>query len=197
MRRTIMISAALTLLAACSGAQEDDAAQEAAGDSQMSPAGARPGNVVHAMLKTADGAPAGEAILASTEAGLQLNLALKGLPEGEHGVHVHETGDCTAPDFKSAGGHWNPTGKEHGLIGEDGSHMGDLPNVAVTEDGTGTLDYLISGATIDGENALMDEDSAAFIVHAGADDGASQPSGDSGSRIACGVFEVRKSAMAN
>ena len=195
MRQTMILIAAAGLLAACdSNPPADDMTVEPDTASEtMSPEGAEAGNVVRAMLMTADGEPAGEAILASTEGGLQLNLSLQGLPAGEHGVHIHQTGTCTAPDFKSAGGHWNPAGKQHGMENPQGAHMGDLPNVTIAEDGTGSLDYLVEGGTMDGENMLLDDDGAAFVVHAGPDDMKTDPAGDSGDRIACGVFEVRPS----
>lgn len=196
MRRTILSLAgisSLSLLAACGQADTTETTEPMAETETMAPEGAEAGNVVRAMLTNSEGQPAGEAIIAGTEGGLQLNLTLQNLPAGAHGVHVHQTGDCSADDFSSAGGHWNPTGASHGLEAEGGHHLGDLPNVTVAEDGTATLEYMIEDATISGENALMDDDGAAFVVHEGADDGMTDPAGDSGSRIACGVFEVRQS----
>ncbi len=196
MRYLLTAAATLSLLAACGDADTaatDTMAETETTEQTMSPGGAEAGNVVNAMLMDADGNSVGEAILASTEGGLQLNLSLEGLPPGEHGVHIHETGDCSAADFTSAGGHWNPTDNQHAMPSDDMHHLGDLGNITIADDGTASMEMMIEGATIDGENALMDDDGAAFVVHSGADDGTTQPSGDSGSRIACGVFEVRES----
>ena len=143
-----------------------------------------------AALQTADGTSVGEARISRMDGGLNLILSVTGMPPGNHGVHIHQTGKCDAPDFKSAGGHWNPTDKEHGLANDNGSHMGDFVNLEVAADGTGSLERPIKGATLEGgANALLDSDGAAFIVHAGQDDQMTDPSGDSGDRIACGVFE--------
>lgn len=139
-----------------------------------------------AMLRTADGAAAGSAT--ATAAGEQVVVALQvqGLPPGEHGVHVHTTGRCDGPTFESAGGHWNPTDATHGLEDPAGQHAGDMPNLTVGADGAGTLEYRLVGGSFDG---LLDADGSAFVVHASADDQRSDPSGNSGDRIACGVFE--------
>lgn len=147
--------------------------------------------VARAILFDTNGQAAGEAILAQGDDGLLLTLNAVNIKPGEHGVHVHETGTCTAPDFKSAGGHWNPTGKQHGLESEDGSHFGDLPNLSVGEGGIGSMEATISKAVLqNGELALMDADGAAFVIHEGPDDQKTDPSGDSGSRVACGEFEI-------
>ena len=111
-----------------------------------------------------------------------------GLEPGEHGVHIHEVGECSAPDFESAGAHYNPTGAQHGLLNPEGPHAGDLPNLTVNENGA--VDYLVTTAlvTVDGERTLFDSDGSALIVHAGADDYVTDSSGESGGRAACGVI---------
>ena len=135
------------------------------------------GNVARAQLVGADQTEYGEVIVA------------RGMSPGAHGAHIHQTGKCEGPDFKSAGGHWNPAGKEHGFDNPQGAHAGDFFNLDIGEDGTGSLQATIPGATLsDGENALLDADGAAFVVHEGADDLKTDPSGDSGGRLACGVF---------
>ena len=103
------------------------------------------------------------------------------------------TGKCEGPDFKSAGGHWNPFNKAHGLESETGAHAGDLPNLVIAEGGTGGLSFTVKHAPMTGEGGLRDADGASFMVHAGPDDMQSDPAGNSGDRIACGVFEVRES----
>lgn len=140
-----------------------------------------------ASLRTADGGPAGTAT--ATTAGDTVNIALQvqGLPAGQHGVHVHATGQCEAPTFESAGGHWNPADKQHGLENPQGQHAGDMPNLTVGEDGSGSLTYALEAATMEG---LLDADGSAFVVHAGRDDQTTDPSGNSGDRIACGVFSA-------
>ena len=141
-------------------------------------------------LTDANGKNVGSVSVNENASGLALTLTVTGLTPGEHGVHIHETGTCTPPDFKSAGGHWNPGGKEHGLENPKGSHEGDMPNLVVKDDGTGKLETTIDGAHIaSGDNPLLDADGAAFVIHAGKDDQMTDPSGDSGDRIACGVFE--------
>src|SRR3712207_105403 len=110
------------------------------------------------------------------------------LPPGTHGLHVHTVGACT-PDFSAAGGHFNPMAKQHGLDNPAGPHAGDLPNLTIASDGTGSLNYtnpllaLTSGA-----NSVYDADGSAIIIHATADDNRTDPAGNSGDRIACGVI---------
>jgi Cu-Zn family superoxide dismutase len=139
-----------------------------------------------AMLRTADGAAAGSATAISADGQVMISLEVQGLPPGDHGVHVHTTGRCDAPTFESAGGHWNPTNQQHGLEDPQGQHAGDMPNLTVGQDGRGMLEYQLEGGGFDG---LFDADGSAFVVHASADDQRTDPSGDSGDRIACGVFE--------
>ena len=167
------------MLAAC---QEKQVAPPVEKDKSM---------VARAQLKDVDGKDVGEAIVAQGDTGLLVMVDSTAMPQGTHGVHIHMTGTCDSPDFKSAGGHWNPTNAQHGLENPAGPHYGDLPNLTVNKDGRGTLEANVKGAVLqNGENALMDTDGAAFIVHKGADDQKTDPSGDSGDRIACGVFQI-------
>ncbi len=152
--------------------------------------------VARALLFQANGSAAGEAIVAQGDGELLLTVNVENMEAGTRGVHIHGKGMCDAPDFKGAGGHWNPTNAEHGLENPAGAHAGDLPNLVIGEDGTGTLEARIKagvlqdGALQDGDVTLMDADGASFMVHAGPDDMVTDPSGDSGSRIACGVFAI-------
>lgn len=133
-----------------------------------------------------DGTSHGTVTVTPTESGQALvRIDLSGLPAGDHAIHVHETGDCSAADFTSAGGHL-ADGHDHGVMAANGPHPGDIPNVTVAEDGTATMEFFNAMLTPD---LMMDDDGAAFIVHAGTDDYSSQPAGDAGDRIACGVFE--------
>ncbi len=125
----------------------------------------------------------------STRSGmLHVVVELTGLPPGPHGFHVHEAGDCSIADgFSTAGGHYAGD-HSHGVQSDDGPHPGDFPNIHVAENEVAKLEIFTDRLTIDGEeNPLMDEDGSAVIVHSGADDYTSQPSGEAGDRIACGV----------
>jgi Cu-Zn family superoxide dismutase len=148
-------------------------------------AGAMP--TATATLLGGDGASHGTAKIVQTAEGLQVSVAATGLMPGVHAAHVHMTGICTAPDFTSAGGHWNPMARQHGMENPMGSHMGDMPNMTVGADGLGTLTYTIKGGTLsDGANPLLDADGAAVVIHADPDDYKSDPAGKAGKRIACG-----------
>lgn len=136
-------------------------------------------------LHTPAGADAGIAVAEEVDGGLRVMVDVIGIPPGDHGVHVHTTGKCDAPDFASAGGHWNPTVKKHGLHNPEGPHAGDMPNLEVESNGRGKLTFMLPAGNFEG---LLDEDGAAFVVHAGPDDLKTDPSGNSGGRIACGVF---------
>ncbi len=127
----------------------------------------------------------------ATQAGndISVHVEATGLPAGTHGAHVHTIGSCTAPDFASAGAHWNPAGRQHGKDNPAGMHMGDLPNLVIGADGRGSVEYTIAGASLkDGATPLLDADGSAIVIHAQADDYRTDPSGNSGGRIACGVF---------
>lgn len=148
-------------------------------------------DIVRAQLRAADGTDHGEVIVAQGDNGLIVRIDAKGLPaNGSHGVHIHETGKCEGPEFKSAGGHWNPGGTEHGIANPKGAHKGDIVNLDVDATGTGKLEATITEASLrSGDTPLMDADGAAFMIHADPDDLKSDPSGNSGARIACGVFQ--------
>ncbi|MFN3387426.1 MAG: superoxide dismutase family protein [Allosphingosinicella sp.] len=127
----------------------------------------------------------------ATESGDSIRVRVEAvdMTAGAYGTHVHTTGRCDAPSFESAGGHWNPTGRQHGRDNPQGEHKGDLPNLLVGTDGRGSFEFTIPGASISqGPNRLLDADGAAIVVHSGADDYRTDPSGNSGSRVACGVL---------
>lgn len=146
------------------------------------------GNVATATLKDTSGKIVGTATATEMPLGLAVAVAVRGLPAGTHGAHIHTKGDCSAADFTSAGGHWNPDNTNHGTLSEmPHPHAGDLSNIVIATDGTGNLTGTSKGTFA----ALMDADGAAFIVHADPDDYKTQPTGNAGARIACGVFEVR------
>ena len=144
-----------------------------------------------AALKNAEGATIGAATLTDTPAGVLVKLAFtEGALAGTHAVHLHETGRCEPPDFKSAGGHFNPTKASHGFLDAEGPHAGDLPNVHGPAHGTLTVEFLASHATLRASpTSLLDADGAAVVVHEGADDYRTDPAGSAESRVACGVVQ--------
>ena len=141
-----------------------------------------------AVLKDASGKEVGAATFTVTPSGLLISLDLTAVPPGEHGFHVHTTGKCEPPDFKSAGPHFNPDQTKHGFMTPEGPHAGDLPNLHVPADGKLQVEVLEPNVTLSGEAPLLDADGSALVIHAGADDYKTDPAGNSGDRIACGVI---------
>lgn len=120
---------------------------------------------------------------------IRIRVEAAGLAPGTYGAHVHQTGRCDPPGFDSAGSHWNPTDREHGIQNPRGAHMGDLPNLIVGTNGQGFFEFTIAGAELaGGRMPMLDTDGASLVVHARPDDHRTDPSGNSGARIACGVF---------
>lgn len=152
------------------------------------PAAAQEARTASASILDSAGNDIGRALLTETPHGVLVMLELAGLPPGEHGFHIHETGTCDPAAFTSAGGHYSPEPHEHGFKSAGGAHAGDLPNQFVGEDGTLDAEILATDVTLaDGPATLLDADGSALVLHAGADDHMSQPSGGSGDRIACGA----------
>jgi Cu-Zn family superoxide dismutase len=141
-----------------------------------------------AVLKDASGKEVGAATFTVTPSGVLISLDLTAVPPGEHGFHVHTTGKCEPPDFKSAGPHFNPDQTKHGFMTPEGPHAGDLPNLHVPADGKLQVEVLEPNVTWSGEAPLLDADGSALVIHAGADDYKTDPAGNSGDRIACGVI---------
>jgi Cu-Zn family superoxide dismutase len=135
-------------------------------------------------LKNAHGQPAGTAQLTQVEKGVEVKLDLHGLTPGHHGIHFHETAKCDGPDFKSAGAHLNPMRKEHGLENPSGPHEGDMPNVESDSNGNVKSTVTAPAAKLDD----LTKSGAALVLHAKADDQKTNPAGDSGDRIVCGVI---------
>lgn len=131
------------------------------------------------------GQPIGTVRAWDTAGGVTFRIESGGLPVGIHGVHVHTTGRCDTPDFTSAGGHWNPTNREHGFQNPQGAHAGDLPNVTAAGNGWVRESVTLPRATY---AQLLDSDGSALMIHATADDYRTDPSGNSGGRIACAVL---------
>ena len=134
----------------------------------------------------------GSVTIATTASGmLHLTVEARSLPPGPHGFHIHETGVCDADNgFKGAGGHLAGN-HEHGIEAAQGPHPGDFPNVHVGRDGVLMVEFFSERLSLEGEDSMLDEDGAAVIIHADADDYSSQPSGNAGDRIACAVIEAR------
>ena len=140
-----------------------------------------------AVLKDKDGKEVGKVELTDTLSGVLIRLTLDGVPPGDHAFHVHAIGKCEPPDFKSAGPHFNPDETKHGLMNAEGPHAGDMPNLHVPESGKLTVEVLNEMVTLDAEQAILDQDGSAIVVHAAVDDYKTDPAGNAGDRIACGV----------
>ena len=141
-----------------------------------------------ATLRFTNGLLAGTAQLYGNGSEVSLSVALAGFDPGTRGIHLHTTGSCEAPGFTSAGGHLNPHGHQHGTENPQGAHLGDLPNVTIGATGGGTVSATLRDTRADALAAVFDADGTAIVVHAGPDDYRTDPSGNSGDRVACGVF---------
>ena len=140
-------------------------------------------------LKNPKGESVGVATITEKKgAGVQIAVDVKGLPAGEHAIHFHMTPKCEGPDFTSAGGHFNPTAKKHGTQNPEGPHAGDMPNFTVAANGTAKTTVSNANVTLGtGANSLVANGGTALMIHAAADDMKSDPAGNAGARIACGV----------
>jgi Cu-Zn family superoxide dismutase len=203
---TLLATALAIGLAACGGKQDDvdDAATPPAGPAATAPGttpGTTPGtatppdmtttppsNTNATLAATQGNAVTGEIAFSAVDGGVAITGQINGLPpNSEHGFHVHETGDCSAPDATSAGGHFNPMGEAHGRIGSGPHHVGDTDNIVADDTGVARIDTRLEGATL-ADGAPTDILGRAVIVHADPDDYTTQPTGNAGARLACGVI---------
>jgi Cu-Zn family superoxide dismutase len=177
------------LISACQKPQEPAAENATESPAVVEPAAA-PQTIA---LNGPDGRPVGTVTLSEDANGVTIKVDASAIPAGTHGVHLHEKGTCEGPKFESAGAHWNPMTKQHGRDNPMGAHLGDLANFEIGEGGTATTSFLVGGVTIGGTgNALADADGTSLVVHAKADDYKTDPSGNSGDRIACAVLAPPK-----
>jgi Cu-Zn family superoxide dismutase len=145
-----------------------------------------------AEIRNASGQLVGRAVLTEIEQGVRVAVDARGLPAGDKGVHIHAVGACEGPTFESAGPHFNPDGKQHGILNPAGAHAGDLPNIRIDATGTGRLETMATRITLgSGPHSVFDGDGSALVIHASADDHRTDPTGNSGNRIACGVIVKR------
>lgn len=179
-------AAAAAVLATCGLA----AAQSPSPSSSPAAGPKKVTRAVAVLSPTASNTAQGTVHFSSGSGGVAVKASLKGLAPGSHGFHVHEFGDCTALDAASAGGHFNPKASPHGAPTDSARHAGDLGNVTAAADGTATLQWTDSAMKLDGPDGVIGH---AVIVHASPDDLKTQPTGNAGGRVACGVVGVAKS----
>ena len=148
-------------------------------------------NIAVAEMYNSKGEHVGMATFTDGHDGVKIAVNLYNMPPGTHALHIHAAGSCEKPDFKSAKGHFNPYEREHGLKNPKGPHAGDLMNIVVGQDGNCTVVAFAPLATLlAGKNSLLGEGGAALMIHGGPDDHVSDPAGDAGPRIACGVIRA-------
>jgi len=159
---------------------------------QTSQTPAKATNEVKVKLTNSQGQPAGVVIFKPVKKGVKMTVKLENISFGEHAVHIHEHAVCDAPDFKAAGGHFNPSGKHHGFENPEGHHNGDTPgNVSVGENHKGEASWVLTDISMDPNlpNSIFANGGTSVVVHEHADDEKTDPSGNSGNRIACGVVK--------
>ncbi len=140
-------------------------------------------------LINAQGKKVGKAVFKENAQGLDISLEVWDLAPGIHAMHIHETGQCVPPDFKSAKGHFNPENKKHGTKNPEGHHAGDLPNIVVAGNGKGKVNFSLPGLSLKtGPHAILKAGGTALVIHAGPDDEKTDPTGNAGDRVACGVI---------
>jgi Cu-Zn family superoxide dismutase len=188
-RAGLVLSAGL-IATTCTRPPRDEASATASpspaqpGASATAPPPAAAAEAGGELAPTQDSRAQGTVGFATVPGGLRVTARLEGLPPGEHGFHLHEKPDCSAPDASSAGEHWNPTSQQHGSPDVPPHHAGDLGNITADASGVAQVDRVVSGLTLEGGQSVVGRSA---VVHARRDDLTTQPSGDSGARLACGV----------
>ncbi|WNG44775.1 superoxide dismutase family protein [Archangium minus] len=195
--RALLTATALCLAGPAFAQGKAPAAKEKAAAKKEEKAATKPeaaaGATANVDVKDAKGQSLGSVTLTETPHGVLVKGSLSNIPPGEHAIHIHQTGKCEAPAgaaaFTTAGGHLNPAKKKHGVLAAEGKHEGDLPNLYVNTDGKVQFDFFAHGLKM---KDVQDQDGAAIVVHATADDYKSDPAGNAGDRIACGLVEAQK-----
>ena len=194
-----LVAGMAAIMAACGGAKTETTTvtqNEAASSAETATANAASGNVATGqagsdgtLMLDAQGKQVATANVSQQGDQLVVAISVTDMAPGTYAAHIHTTGRCDAPTFETAGGHWNPTGRQHGSENPQGQHLGDLPNLTIGADRRGQIEYRVANASLQGgTNPVMDADGAAVVIHAGPDDYRTDPSGNSGDRIACGVL---------
>lgn len=181
----LVVGLAVLPLVGCSPAEKPAAETPMAAEPAAEEPMAMPATAV-ADLMDAGGKAVGQVKFSAESDGVHVDATVEGATPGMHGIHVHEFGECTAPDFKSAGGHFNPAGVDHACPPTSPRHAGDLGNIEVAQDGTGSLSLVVHNISLEGGDTNVV--GHAMILHAGTDDCVTQPTGDAGGRFACGVI---------
>ncbi|WP_243633176.1 superoxide dismutase family protein [Paenibacillus xerothermodurans] len=201
--RAAVVFSVMLLLSACEWSAEPATGTHQVGDSGIehtqhgsSPTAEEAANDTVTDMKRIDiidsqGTKVGRAALTETVEGVKLQVEVSGLPPGKHGLHFHSVGACVAPDFKTAGAHFNPETKKHGFDNPEGHHAGDLPNLEIGSDGGGKAEFINKKVTLarDKANSLVKPGGTSLVIHTGPDDYKTDPTGESGGRIACGVIK--------
>lgn len=183
----------LLVILGCGGGGEEKAQPTAKAEGTQAKATPTEAIQAEATLIDSQGNEVGQATLEETAKGVKINLTVKNLPPGEHAFHIHEKAVCEPPDFETAGGHFNPFNKEHGLDNPKGPHAGDLPNITVGQDGSGTYEIMAPLVTLKAgeKNSLFHPGGTALMIHIKPDDNVTDPAGAAGARIACGPINKK------
>jgi Cu-Zn family superoxide dismutase len=205
--KAIILLGTAVLLGACQSQTQEDAqdvlnmqndAQAVPNDGGLNTVGTTTtgaGAVQTAVLRTADGRNVGSVSMREENGAAILTIGAQGMPQGEYGMHVHAVGRCEGPKFGSAGAHWNPDEKKHGKNNPQGPHVGDLDNLSIGQAGSGGATITLAGVALNsGLAPVMDADGATLMIHAKPDDYRTDPSGNSGDRIACAVLSAPATA---